>query len=62
MTLGYLNIRKMYGVSILAISRNHKLIYDLGAETELNPDDILLMISPPERLEEIRDLFEDKVK
>lgn len=61
-TIGALNIRKMYGVSVLAISRNHRLIYDLGAETELNPDDILLVISPPERLEEIRELFEDRVK
>lgn len=57
-TLGDLNIRKMYGVSVLAISRNHNLIYDLGADTELNPDDILLVISPPEKFEEIRELFE----
>ncbi|KKH46299.1 potassium transporter KefB [Methanosarcina sp. 1.H.T.1A.1] len=60
-SLGDLNIRKKYGVSVLAISRNHKLIYDLGAETELNPDDILLVISPPERLEELRELFEDRI-
>lgn len=61
-TIGDLNIRKMYGVSVLAISRNHRLIYDLGAETELNPDDILLVISPPERFEEIKHLFEDRMK
>lgn len=60
-SLGDLNIRKKYGVSVLAISRNHKLIYDLGAETELNPDDILLVISPPERLEELRELFKDRI-
>jgi len=60
-TIGDLNLRKMYGVSVLAISRNHRLIYDLGAETELHPDDILLVISPPERFEEIRELFEDRV-
>jgi len=59
-TIGDLNLRKMYGVSVLAISRNHRLIYDLGAETELYPDDILLVISPPERFEEIRGLFEDR--
>jgi CPA2 family monovalent cation:H+ antiporter-2 len=59
-TIGDLNLRKMYGVSVLAISRNHRLIYDLGAETELHPDDILLVISPPERFEEIRELFEDR--
>ena len=52
--LGDLNIRKKYGVSVLAISRDHKLIYDLGAETELKSDDILLVISPPERREELR--------
>jgi len=59
-TLGNLNIRKKYGVSVLAISRNHRLMYDLGAETELNPDDILLVISPQERFEELRKLFEEK--
>ena len=57
-TLGDLDIRKKYGVSVLAISRSHRLIYDLGAETELKPDDILLLISPPQKLEEIRSLFE----
>ncbi|AKB73828.1 Glutathione-regulated potassium-efflux system protein KefC [Methanosarcina lacustris Z-7289] len=60
-TLGSLQIRKKYGVSVLAISRIHRLMYDLGAETGLNPDDILLVISPPERLEEFKELFEDQV-
>jgi len=58
-TLGTLNIRKKYGVSVLAISRDHNLIYDLGAETELKANDILLVISPQERLEQLRKLFED---
>jgi len=57
-TLENLNLRKKYGVSVLAISRNHRLMYDLRAETELNPDDIILVISPPQQLEEIRSLFE----
>lgn len=60
-TLGGLQIRKKYGVSVLAISRKHRLMYDLGAETELNPNDILLIISPPERLEKFRELFEDRM-
>jgi CPA2 family monovalent cation:H+ antiporter-2 len=60
-TIGDLDIRKSYGVSVLAISRDHRLIYDLGAETELNSNDILLVISPPENLEEIRNFFEDNV-
>lgn len=58
-TIGDLDIRKSYGVSILAISRDHRLIYDLGAETELNSNDILLVISPPENLEEIREFFSE---
>ncbi|WP_440947541.1 cation:proton antiporter domain-containing protein [Methanosarcina sp. T3] len=58
-TLGYIDLRKKYGVTVLAISRNHRLMYDLRAETELSPDDILLVISPPEQLEEIRELFEN---
>lgn len=60
-TLGDLDLRKNYGVTVLAISINHRLMYDLGAETELNPDDILLVISPPEQLEKIRELFEARI-
>lgn len=56
-TLRDLDLRKKYGVTVLAISRNHRLIYDLGAETEINPDDILLLISPPEQLEGIKEIF-----
>ena len=58
-TLGNIDLRKKYGVTVLAISRNHRLMYDLKAETELSPDDILLVISPPEQLEVIRELFEN---
>jgi monovalent cation:H+ antiporter-2, CPA2 family len=61
-TLGTLDLRKKYGVTVLAISRNHRLIYDMRAETELNPDDILLVISSHKQLDEIRRLFEDYVK
>ncbi|MCC4768960.1 potassium transporter KefB [Methanosarcina sp. DH2] len=60
-TIGELNIRKKYGVSILAISRHHKLISGLQAETEILADDILLVISPPEKLDEVKRLFEDEV-
>ncbi len=59
-TLGDLDIRKRYGITVLAISRDHRLIYDLGAKTELNQDDILLLISPPEQLDEIREIFSKK--
>lgn len=59
MTLGELNLRKNYGVSALAISRSHKIIPGPEAETEILADDILLVISPPENVEEVRKLFED---
>lgn len=62
MTLGELNLRKNYGVSALAISRYHKIIPGPEAETKILADDILLVISPPENLEEIRKLFEDSVE
>jgi CPA2 family monovalent cation:H+ antiporter-2 len=58
-TLGDLDLRKKYGVNVLAISRNHRFMYDLRAETEINPDDILLLISPHEQLEEARKILED---
>ncbi|MDQ1251174.1 MAG: monovalent cation:H+ antiporter-2, family [Euryarchaeota archaeon] len=57
-TLGELDLRKKYGVTVLAISRNHRIMYDLRAETEIIPDDILLLISPHEQLEEARELLE----
>jgi CPA2 family monovalent cation:H+ antiporter-2 len=60
-TLKELDIRRNYGVSIIAISRDHRLINNMGAETELNPDDILLVISPQERLEKVREIFEDRM-
>jgi len=33
-------------------------MYDLRAETELDPEDIILIISLPQQLEEVRSLFE----
>lgn len=62
MTIGDLNVRKKYGVSILAISRHNKLIPGPLAETEIHADDILLVISPPEKLDEVKRLFEDRVE
>ena len=57
-TPGDIDLRKKYEVTVLAISRNHKFMYDPRAETELGPDNILLVISSPEKLEGIRGLFE----
>ncbi len=59
-SLGELDIRKKYGVSVLAISRDHRLIPDLKAETVLHPGDLLLIISPPEKMEEFEVLFAGK--
>lgn len=58
-TLGDINLRKKYEVTALAISRNHRLIYDLRAETKLLPDDILLVSSSLEQLENVREIFEN---
>ncbi|MCQ1534224.1 potassium transporter KefB [Methanosarcina sp. KYL-1] len=60
-TLGELEIRKQYGVTVLAISRSHKLISEMRAETELYPDDLLLLIGSPERIEEIKGLFAEEM-
>lgn len=62
MTLGELDLRKNYGVSALAISRNHKIIPGPEAETEILADDILLLISPQENFEGIVKLFENSIK
>lgn len=58
MTFGELNLRRNYRVSVLAISRNHRIISTPEAETEILANDILLVISPPEKLDEVRKLFE----
>src|SRR5690606_9171390 len=58
MTLGELNLRRNYRVSVLAISRNHRIISTPEAETEILVNDILLVISPTEKLDEVRNLFE----
>ncbi len=62
MTLGELDLRKKYGVSVLAISRFHKIIPGPEAGTEILADDILLVISPPEELDEVRKLCEDSLE
>lgn len=62
MTLGELDLRKKYGVSVLAISRFHKIISGPEAGTEILADDILLVISPPEELDEVRKLCEDSLE
>ena len=56
-SLGELEIRKKYGVSVFAISRDHRIIPDLKAETVLHPGDLLLIISLPEKIEEFETLF-----
>ncbi len=61
-TLGELDLRKDYGVSVLAVSRYHKIIPGPEAETEILADDILLVISPPEKLDEVRKLCEDSME
>jgi CPA2 family monovalent cation:H+ antiporter-2 len=61
-TLGGLDLRKIYGVSVLAISRQHKIIPGVQAETEVLPDDLLLVISPPEKLDEVRSLLQGNIE
>jgi CPA2 family monovalent cation:H+ antiporter-2 len=62
MTFGELNLRKNYGVSALAISRNHKIISGPEAKTKIISDDILLVISSPENINDVRKIFEDNTE
>ncbi|MGB9929921.1 MAG: cation:proton antiporter [Methanosarcina sp.] len=61
-TLGELDLRRIYGVSVLAISRQNMIISQLKAETEILVSDILLVISPPDKLDEVRGLFEENTE
>lgn len=52
-TLGGINVRKNYDVSVMAIRRNNEIIISLGADTEFLADDILVMIGENKLLSKV---------
>ncbi|MGQ9694436.1 MAG: cation:proton antiporter domain-containing protein [Thermodesulfobacteriota bacterium] len=56
-TLAQTEMRKKYKVTLLAIRRDHKLIYNPDPHTEFQENDILLLIGAPEKIGEIASFF-----
>ncbi|MDO4565281.1 MAG: TrkA family potassium uptake protein [Clostridia bacterium] len=55
-TLGGVNVRKNYEVSVFAIRRNNELMISLSAETEFCAGDIIVVVGENKRLERIAKL------
>lgn len=56
-TLAQTEMRNKYNVTLLAIRRDHKLIYNPDPDIEFKENDLLLLIGSPEKLTEIAQLF-----
>lgn len=60
--LSELDLRKKYGVNILAIKRNDKTIIDIDAKTQIIADDIVTLTGTSANLKNMNDLFNVNVK
>jgi CPA2 family monovalent cation:H+ antiporter-2 len=56
-TLAEVELRKKYGVTLLAIRRDKEILSNPGADTKIEADDILVVLSPVEKLAEMTTLF-----
>lgn len=56
-TLAQTELRKKYEVTLLAIRRDHKLIYNPDPDTEFKENDLLLLVGRPEKIIKIASLF-----
>lgn len=56
-SLGEIELRKKYGVTLLAIRRNAETISNPGANAVLAPNDISVLVGPPEELTKVKSLF-----
>jgi CPA2 family monovalent cation:H+ antiporter-2 len=57
-SLGEIELRKRYGVSVLAISRGEKILSNPGAETSLQGNDVIVVLGAPDRITEAIGLFQ----
>lgn len=56
-SLGEIELRKKYGVTVLAIRRNGKTITNPDVNLKLEPNDILFIMGIPEKFADITNLF-----
>ncbi len=56
-SLAEIDLRKRYGVTLLAIRRDWKILPNPGGDTKLCANDVLVILGPPEKMAKVADLF-----
>lgn len=59
-TLGQLELRKKFGVSVLAIRRNGEMISSPHGETEVREGDLVVMVGTPEKMASVASMFQNR--
>lgn len=59
-TIGELNLRKDYGITVLAISRNDEMMSNPGVDTPICVDDLLIILGMPEKIIDASGIFTRK--
>jgi len=58
-TLAQIELRKKYGVTLLAIRRNSQTLPNPGGDTQLCAHDLLIVLGPPDKIIEVTGLLRD---
>jgi CPA2 family monovalent cation:H+ antiporter-2 len=61
-TLAQIQLRKKFGVTLLAIHRDSQIISDPGGDTKFCANDVLVLLGPPNKIAAITRLFHDSDK
>jgi len=56
-SLSQIELRKRYGITVLAIRRDSKILSNPDGDTELYANDVLFILGPPEKIAGITNLF-----
>jgi len=56
-TLAETQMRKIYGVTLLAVRRKDRILSNPDPETVFRPNDILFVVGKPEQIAEVITLF-----
>ena len=59
-TLAQVELRRTFGVTVLAIRRGEQILSNPGGDTMIDPDDVLVVLAPPAELAEASSLFDSK--
>jgi len=56
-SLSQIELRRRYGITVLAIRRNSKILSNPDGDIQLYANDVLFVLGPPERIAGVTDLF-----